>query len=206
MPSMNDGNFQIGVVGGLLDHKHYMKMREAIWLFLWLVHRQTNPNGRVLARKFSGITYDEIGDETGWSPRTVRRWMKRLVTAGYVFVKYTIYSRLLVTVANPKKFAPKQLALPMSSRPDVAETAARCGRLKQTYSRTIIRESRVQTPHAIPRTEFEQRRIVAAQAKRIAQETVAQQEALIGTGPVGITINPAALQRLLERQRKAASA
>lgn len=131
--------YPIGVTEGLLEQKHYLKMKDAVWLFMWLVRRQTGANGRVLAKKFSGVTHDQISSETGWNPRTIRRWMARLIKHHYVVVRYTVFHRMQVTILNAKKFNPKQATIPFSTRPDVAELTGpqlaeigtKSGRVKQ---------------------------------------------------------------------------
>jgi len=34
-------HYWVGLKGGLIDAKHYRKMGDAIWLFAWIVWRQT---------------------------------------------------------------------------------------------------------------------------------------------------------------------
>jgi hypothetical protein len=50
-------------------------MGESIYLFGWLVTRQTKNNGLV----FGGhaFTYPEISEDAGWPVRTIERWMAR---------------------------------------------------------------------------------------------------------------------------------
>jgi len=54
-------------------------MGASIWLYGWLVLRQTSQHdgvGWVLGG--SPITYREIEEETGFNPRTLERWMRDL--------------------------------------------------------------------------------------------------------------------------------
>lgn len=130
-----------GIRGGLFEVKHWDKMGDAIWLFGWLVHRQTKQRGLVLGGH--ALTYREIQEDTGYPERTLRRWMARLQREGYVSVKHSSYCKLVVTVLNAKKFNPRQLELPVpaqestrpemadSTCPSLADTAARSGRLKE---------------------------------------------------------------------------
>jgi hypothetical protein len=114
-----------GIRGGLWDAKHYEKMGDAVWLFGWLVLRQTTErNGSGLVLRGKALTYVEITADTGWPRRTLQRWMARLQEGGYVCVKHSAYSRMVITILNAKKFGPKQLGLPLSSAPDVAQTSA----------------------------------------------------------------------------------
>lgn len=104
-----------GIRGGLWDEKHFRRMGSAIWLFGWLVHRQTTQrHGEGLVLRGKGIDYTTISEDTGFSERTLQRWMATLIRGGYVSVKHTCYKRLVIRVLNAKKFAPLQLALPQS--------------------------------------------------------------------------------------------
>ncbi len=135
-PVIGGRNLNSGIRGGLWDVKHYRKMRDALWLFGWLVHRQTkerNGTGLVLAGKplsYADIIAD-ISRETGAdndpppSERTLQRWMARLIAEGYIEVKHSIYGRMVIRILHAKKFNPKQLELPaiptLSCPPEVAD-------------------------------------------------------------------------------------
>jgi hypothetical protein len=119
-------------------------MGESVFLFGWLVLRQTTQrNGTGLVLRGKPLTYADITADTGWPERTLRRWMARLRKAGYVEVKHSVYSRMVIRILNAKKFNPKQLELPTahppSSRPDVADLTrptladitTKSGRLKE---------------------------------------------------------------------------
>lgn len=115
-----------GIRGGLWEVKHYEKMRDAVWLFGWFVHRQTTQkNGEGLVLRGMLLTYAEIGADTGWPRRTLQRWMARLQREGYVSVKHGSYSKLVVRILNAKKFNPKQLEFTLTSPPSSAPTMAR---------------------------------------------------------------------------------
>ena len=125
--------FNSGVRGGLFEKKHSDAMGESIFLFGWLVTRQTKSDGLV----FGGhaFTYPEISEESGWPVRTLERWMARLRAGGYVRVKHTTYCRMIIWVLNPKKFSPStppEMADLNASPtpPTVADSTARSGGLK----------------------------------------------------------------------------
>ena len=67
-----------GIRGALFEKKHSDAMGEAVFLFGWLVTRQTKPNGLVYGGHH--FTYPEISEESGWPVRTLQRWMARLQT------------------------------------------------------------------------------------------------------------------------------
>lgn len=58
--------------------KHYRQMRNACWLFLYLIIHADRRTGQ-LYRKYSTIAAD-----MGLSVRTVRRWLARLQQQGYI--------------------------------------------------------------------------------------------------------------------------
>jgi hypothetical protein len=90
-----------GLRGGLFERKHVDKMGMAIWLFGWLVLKQTRPDGRVLGGKI--IDYEYISKDTGYSERTLQRWMATLRNEGYIDLEYRSYKRMVIRVLKPKK-------------------------------------------------------------------------------------------------------
>ncbi|MGB6482685.1 MAG: hypothetical protein WBE86_04275 [Candidatus Acidiferrales bacterium] len=102
-----------GIRGGLWEDEHFQRMGPAVWLFGWLVHRQTRERhgvGLVLAG--SPLTYEIISQDTGMAVRTLKRWMARLGRCGYIRVKHTLYKRMIIQIIKAKKFGPQQLEFP----------------------------------------------------------------------------------------------
>ena len=145
-----------GIRGGLWDAKHYERMGAAVWLFGWLVHRQTQQrHGEGLVLRGKPLSYEAIAADTGFDERTLRRWMQTLRKHGYVSLKHSCYKTMVIRVLNAKKFTPAQLGFPMpvipqarrnpsvssprsfpqenpqSYRPELAVTAAKNGRIKE---------------------------------------------------------------------------
>jgi len=109
-------NLNCGIRGGLWDEAHLERMGPAVWLFGWLVHRQTRErNGVGLVLGGSPLTYDMIQGDTGYSRRTLQRWLADLRTGGYVRVRRTCHSRMIIEVLKAKKFPPKQMGFPQAS-------------------------------------------------------------------------------------------
>jgi hypothetical protein len=82
---MRDKDFNTGLRGVLFEAKHYARMGAAVWLYGWLVLRQTHQSagvGYVLGG--SPVTYREIEDETGFNRRTLEAWMRVLRREGYI--------------------------------------------------------------------------------------------------------------------------
>lgn len=113
---MRGKNLNCGIRGGLWDEAHLERMGPAVWLFGWLVHRQTREhNGVGLVLGGSPLTYKIISDDTGMAVRTLKRWMARLGRSGYVRVKHTTYKRMIIQITKAKKFGPQQLRFPQNS-------------------------------------------------------------------------------------------
>jgi DNA-binding transcriptional ArsR family regulator len=79
-------------------------MGAAVWLYGWLVLRQTRQEGAtgwVLGGK--PIGYREINEETGFEPRTLERWMRVLRKGGYIETR-TAPGGVIVQITKAKKF------------------------------------------------------------------------------------------------------
>jgi hypothetical protein len=78
--------YWIGAKGGLLDEKHYQAMGESVWLFLYLLLRQTSMNeqGEGIVLYGNPLTREQIASDTGWSKNNIRNWTRRLVKTQYI--------------------------------------------------------------------------------------------------------------------------
>ncbi len=84
--------------------QHYARMGAAIWLYGWLVLRQTHERdhvGWVLGG--APITYREIEEETGFNCRTLERWMRDLRRCGYIETE-AVPAGIVVRITKAKKF------------------------------------------------------------------------------------------------------
>ncbi|MGA8406927.1 MAG: hypothetical protein WB680_07085 [Candidatus Acidiferrales bacterium] len=82
---MREKDYNTGLRGVLFEAQHHARMGSAIWLYGWLVLRQTHQTGTtgwVLGG--APITYREIEEETGFNPRTLERSMSLLRKHGYI--------------------------------------------------------------------------------------------------------------------------
>jgi hypothetical protein len=82
---MREKNFNTGLRGVLFEERHYARMGSAIWLYGWLVLRQTHQTGTtgwVLGG--APVSYREIEGETGFNRRTLERWMSLLRRNAYI--------------------------------------------------------------------------------------------------------------------------
>jgi hypothetical protein len=98
-------NFNAGLRGVLFEAHHCELMGSAIWLYGWLVLRQTHQAdeiGWVLGG--TAINYREIEEETGFNRRTLERWMRTLREHGYVVTEATGRG-IIVRITKAKKFA-----------------------------------------------------------------------------------------------------
>lgn len=101
---MREKDFSTGLRGTLFEQQHYARMGAALWLFGWLVLRQTHQHGElgwVLGGK--AITYREIQEETGFNRRTLEGWMRTLRREGYV-VTQAMPAGVVVCITKAKKF------------------------------------------------------------------------------------------------------
>jgi len=102
---MRGKDFNTGLRGVLFEARHYERMGSAVWLYAWLVLRQTHQTGEtgwVLGG--APISYREIEEETGFNLRTLERWMSTLRRWGYVQTE-TVMGGLIVRITKAKKHA-----------------------------------------------------------------------------------------------------
>ncbi len=82
---MREKDYNTGLRGVLFEAQHHARMGAAIWLYGWLVLRQTHQTGTtgwVLGG--APISYREIEEETGFNRRTLERWMRLLRKHEYI--------------------------------------------------------------------------------------------------------------------------
>src|SRR5271169_1669689 len=84
-PRMREKNYNTGLRGVLFEERHYARMGAAIWLYGWLVLRQTHQSGEVgFVLGGAPVRYREIEEETGFNRRTLERWLSTLRKQGYI--------------------------------------------------------------------------------------------------------------------------
>jgi len=135
----------VGLHGGVISAEHQKAMGKSIWLYLWLVKRQTKANGLVLGG--APITYQRIFSEIKVPLRTAQRWLRLLREKGYVEISYLNYHQIRIRILKAKKFAFKQIPLPLddpaksggTTPPKVADSAAKSGGVKQSGIRRSIK-------------------------------------------------------------------
>jgi hypothetical protein len=103
---MRGKDYNAGLRGVLFDARHYERMGAAVWLYGWLVLRQTHQEGAtgwVLGG--SPVNYREIEEETGFNPRTLERWMHTLRAHGYIETE-AVPAGIIVRITKAKKSTP----------------------------------------------------------------------------------------------------
>jgi len=102
--SMRGKDFNTGLRGVLFDAIHYERMGAALWLYGWLVLRQTRQQGS-LGWVLGGapVSYREIEEETGFNSRTLERWMQILRRGGYVKT-VPAPGGVIICITKAKKF------------------------------------------------------------------------------------------------------
>ncbi|HEY6904024.1 MAG TPA: hypothetical protein VI216_06925 [Candidatus Acidoferrales bacterium] len=101
---MRGKDFNTGLRGVLFEAQHYERMGAAVWLYGWLVLRQTHQSGSVgWVLGGAPISYREIEEETGFNRRTLERWMTTLRRHGYVETD-AVPAGVAVRITKAKKF------------------------------------------------------------------------------------------------------
>ena len=101
---MRGKDFNTGLRGVLFEAQHYERMGAAVWLYGWLVLRQTHQSGSLgWVLGGSPISYREIEEETGFNRRTLERWMNMLRRHGYIETE-TAPAGMVVRITKAKKF------------------------------------------------------------------------------------------------------
>ena len=102
---MRDKNFNTGVRGVLLDAGHYERMGSALWLYSWLILRQTHQTGSIgWVLGGAPVSYLEIEEETGFNRRTLEGWFRRLRREGYIETSSTP-TGVVVRITKAKKYS-----------------------------------------------------------------------------------------------------
>jgi hypothetical protein len=101
---MRGKDYNAGLRGVLFEARHYERMGAAIWLYGWLVLRQTHQQGDIgWVLGGAPISYREIEEETGFNVRTLERWMHSLRQHGYIQTQ-AVPAGIIVRITKAKKF------------------------------------------------------------------------------------------------------
>ena len=138
---MREKDYNTGLRGVLFEAQHHARMGSAIWLYGWLVLRQTHQTGTtgwVLGG--APITYREIEEETGFNRRTLERWMSLLRKHGYIA---TAFARggVIVRILKAKKHGRERgcrAAHPQSCGRCTHGCGASSAELRSTYEQNPV--------------------------------------------------------------------
>jgi hypothetical protein len=101
--TLRENNYNTGLRGVLFDAEHYARMGSAVWLYGWLVLRQTHQTGTIgWVLGGTPIHYREIEEETGFNRRTLERWMKDLRRQRYIETA-VVESGITIRILKAKK-------------------------------------------------------------------------------------------------------
>jgi hypothetical protein len=101
---MRGKDFNTGLRGVLFEARHYQRMGAAVWLYGWLVLRQTHQQGSVgWVLGGAPVSYRDIEEETGFNCRTLERWMKTLRLEGYIETE-AAPAGIIIRINKAKKF------------------------------------------------------------------------------------------------------
>ena len=109
---MRGKDYNTGLRGVLFEARHYERMGATLWLYGWLVLRQTHQHGGVgWVLGGAAVRYAEIEEETGFNRRTIERWMHTLRRHGYIETN-AVRGGVIIRITKAKKFAqvPRKLA------------------------------------------------------------------------------------------------
>ena len=101
---MREKNFNTGLRGVLFEAQHYARMGPAVWLYGWLILRETSErNGIGFVLGGHPVTYREIEEETGFRRKSLERWMHVLRRGGYIETT-SAPGGVIVRIQKAKKF------------------------------------------------------------------------------------------------------
>ena len=113
---MRGKDYNTGLRGVLFEARHYERMGAAVWLYGWLVLRQTHQQGSVgWVLGGAPVSYREIEEETGFNARTLERWMQVLRRAGYIETEATP-GGVVISITKAKKFPQGARKIPDGAR------------------------------------------------------------------------------------------
>jgi hypothetical protein len=106
---LRENNYNTGLRGVLFDAEHYARMGPAVWLYGWLILRQTHQTGTIgWVLGGAPIHYREIEEETGFNRRTLERWMKMLRRQKYIETA-VVESGITIRILKAKKHLHRNL-------------------------------------------------------------------------------------------------
>lgn len=85
--------YYIEIKNDLLEPKHRRNMREAVWLFMWLLDKMTSIDENGVGKVLGGrpIKSEEVEKDLDISSRTFTRWVADLERSGYILTIRTPY-------------------------------------------------------------------------------------------------------------------
>lgn len=105
---MMNGYF-ISITNNLLEDKHFERMGNAVWLYMWLIDKMTEiSEGQGIVNHGNPITYSMVKNNfSSMSLRTYRRWIFELHEAEYINTGRAKHG-LYITINKAKKQFGKQ--------------------------------------------------------------------------------------------------
>jgi len=96
--------FYIEITNNLLESKHRKRMKEAVWLFMWLIDKMTSVSEEGVGKVLGGkpIKYEEVSKDLGISRRTYVNWIDILKKGKYINTLRTPVG-LVITINKAKK-------------------------------------------------------------------------------------------------------
>jgi hypothetical protein len=121
--TMREKDFNTGLRGVLFEAGHYARMGSAVWLYGWLVLRQTHQSGGIgYVLGGSPFTYREIEEETGFNRRTLEAWMRTLRREGYIETRLDRGGIVVLILKAKKHRKPTPLTLTTNQKASRADS------------------------------------------------------------------------------------
>ena len=122
--------FDIPIKNSLIEPKHYKRMGDSVWLFLWAVDHVTreviNATGERIGIVFGNMPQrdEDIAGDIGCSVKTIRRWRNRCIANDYIGIRRTPYG-FSMWVRHSKKWAKEPSEQRVSDRQIVSALSKR---------------------------------------------------------------------------------
>lgn len=138
-------NFWVGAKGGLIEEKHYLCMRESVWLFLFLLLKQTavSEGGEGVVNYGHPLTREEIADQTGFLESRIKVWTDRLRRTGYVRTEKGGNDGLIFFILAAKNKAKSKRQVGVSTYRPTSEVGVSTYRRHENTPTQPIQEKRV---------------------------------------------------------------
>lgn len=146
--------FYISVHNELLEKKHFKAMREAVWLYMWLLDKMTSITEEGVGIVLGGkpVTFEDVESHFGFTRRTYVDWVERLRVGGYISTERHV-NGLSFTLFKAKKYFGNKDVMSKNRTSDVQKAAQQMSK-KRTSTIYNTVDNTVDIPVDTPPTPF----------------------------------------------------